>query len=328
MTNPRREAFDRVRGRYDVRVLEPSPPAVSDPAYSADDPVAVEPRAPGLELLSPVGNGDVTWDELARRDGDLREWCADRWLGAWRRLPALPSAADALASTRASLHTLAEQVIAPARRRATGKIGLRFTRGGFGTPFFGDGGGGVQVRVDGLDLVVVGRAGAERREPITTVRAAAQLVGIEPGAPADLYQPATEADPDARLMVDPAAAHLLADWFGFAWSVLEELRVETGARGSRTQLWPEHFDASVDVGDEATGTRGTFGASPGDSAHAEPYLYVTHWNEPVPRDPFWNDPAFAGASLPYAALSTVDDQRTTALEFFRTGVHVLGGRHG
>jgi hypothetical protein len=153
------------------------------------------------------------------------------------------------------------------------------------------------------------------------------VVGIEPGAPADLYQPSTNADPDARLSVDPAAAHLLADWFGFAWSALEELRVETGAN-LRTQLWPEHFDASVDIGDEATGTRGTFGASPGDAAHAEPYLYVTHWNEPVRRDPFWNDTAFAGASLSYVVLSTVDDQRTTALEFFRSGLHVLGVRDG
>src|SRR5258706_8746749 len=171
MSDPRREAFDRVGGRFDVRVLEPSPPAVRDQPYCADDPVAVEPRKPDLPLLSPVGNGDVTWDGLARREPDLREWCADRWLGSWRRLPALPSAADALASTRASLHALAEQVVAPARRRATGKIGLRFTRGGFGTPFFGNDGRGVQVRIDDLDLVVA-RGTAERREPITTVRAA------------------------------------------------------------------------------------------------------------------------------------------------------------
>lgn len=332
MTDPRREAFDCVGRRFDVRVLEPSPPAVNEPPFFADDPVAREPRVPGLPLLSPVSNGDLTWDGLARDEPDLREWCADRWLGSWRRLPALPAAVDALVSTRGSWHALAEQVVAPARRRANGKIGLRFTRGGFGTPFFGDdrvaeNGVDKQVRVEGADLVVV-RAGTERREPITTVAAAARVVGIEPGAPADLYHPATDAAPDAPLTVDPAAARLFGDWFGFACSVLEELRVDSGADDRRTQLWAEHFDLSIDIGDVASGSRGTFGASPGDAAHPEPYLYVTHWKEAVAADPFWNDAAFAGASLSYAALLSLDDQRTTALDFFRTGVHVLGGRHG
>ena len=46
---------------------------------------------------------------------------------------------------------------------------------------------------------------------------------------------------------------------------------------------------------------GTFGASPGDDAHDEPYLYVTHWAD-VPPDPFWDDDAFAGASLPLSVL--------------------------
>ncbi len=313
-------------GRFDVRVLEPSPPALAEPPYFADDPLALEPRAPLLPLLSPVANGDLTWDSLARREPALREWCADRWLGAWRRLPALSAAADALEATRASWHALAEQVVAPVRRRANGKIGLRFTRGGFGTPFFDD---------DGVD-----RAGARRghrsgrrarwyratRARSRLSRRPARLVGIEPGAPADLYHPATHADPDARLVVDPAAARLLGDWFGFACSVLEELRVEAHADERRVQLWPEHFDLSIDVGDEAADSRGTFGASPGDAAHPEPYLYVTHWAETVPSDPFWNDDAFAGASLSYAALLTVEDQRNTALDFFRTGVHVLGGR--
>jgi hypothetical protein len=27
----------------------------------------------------------LTWDELAHEEPDLREWCADRWLGAWGR---------------------------------------------------------------------------------------------------------------------------------------------------------------------------------------------------------------------------------------------------
>ena len=57
----RREAAERVGGRFDVRVLEPSPPAVADPPFAADDPVAVEPRTPGVPLLTPVTGGDTTW---------------------------------------------------------------------------------------------------------------------------------------------------------------------------------------------------------------------------------------------------------------------------
>ena len=324
--NARQEAFDRVGGRFDARVLEPSPPAVDDPPWFADDPVAPEPRRDGLPLLSPVGDGGLTWDRLARDEPELADWCADRWLGAWRRLRALPSSGDALATTRDALHAVAENVLAPARRRANGKIGLRYTSGGFGTPFFGadgDGGADEQVRVEGSDLVVV-RNGREERAPVTTIAAAGLLVGIDPRPPADLYQPSTTLDHDAALAVDHDAARLLGDWFGFGCSVLEELRASTGATDRRTQLWPEHFDLSVDIGDEAIGTRGTFGASPGDALHPEPYLYVTHWKVDVPPDPFWGDTAFTGASLAYATLLDVADQRTTALDFFRTGLTVLG----
>jgi hypothetical protein len=322
--DPRREAFDRVGGRFDVRVLEPSPPAVNAPQWFADDPVATDPGTAGLPLLSPVTTGDLSWDELAREKPDLTDWCADRWLGAWRPLRAIPDR-DRFVATRDALHAVAEWVAAPARRRANGKIGLRYTVGGFGTPFFGD---GEQVRVEGSDIVVV-RDGREERAPVTTVAAAARLVGIEPGPPSDLYTPATAVEPDAVLAVDADAARLIGDWFGLACSVLEEMRAVTDATDTRTQLWPEHFDLSVDLGDEAAGTRGTFGASPGDAAHPEPYLYVTHWAKQVPADPYWNDTAFAGASLEYGSLLGADiPQRAAALDFFRTGFAVLGGLRG
>ena len=63
----RQEAFDRVGGRFDARVLEPSPPAVTEPPWFADDPVAPEPRMPGLPLLGPVSSADRTWDDLTPR---------------------------------------------------------------------------------------------------------------------------------------------------------------------------------------------------------------------------------------------------------------------
>src|SRR5262249_28140276 len=52
--------------------------------------------------------------------------------------------------TRESLHALAEHVLSAARYRATGKIGLRATSNGFGTPPFGD---DEQLRIDGTTLV-------------------------------------------------------------------------------------------------------------------------------------------------------------------------------
>jgi hypothetical protein len=312
--DPRREASERVRERFEVRVLEPSPPARDAAPWFADDPVAAEPRLTELPLLTPVPGGDRTWDELAREEPDLRDWCAERWLGAWRPLTPITDT-RAFAATRTSWHALAEQVVAPARRQANGKIGLRYTVGGVGTPFFGD---DEQVRITGTDVVVV-RGGAEHRVAITTVGDAARAAGVEAGAPADLYTAATSVAPDAHLAVDPGAASLLANWFGFGCSVLETLRVEEGAWDTRTQLWPEHFDLSIDLGDEAAGSRGTFGVSPGDGAHPEPYLYVTHW-APLDADGYWNDDAFGGASLSYAALAASHDARAAALEFFATGL--------
>src|SRR3954449_7793727 len=88
--DPRTEAFERLGGRYEVRVLEPSPPAVAEGPWFADDPAARGEVPAGRTLVSPVSSGDRTWDEVARDDGDLAAWCADRWLGAWRRLPPPP----------------------------------------------------------------------------------------------------------------------------------------------------------------------------------------------------------------------------------------------
>lgn len=322
--NPRGEAAARLDGAYEVRVLEPSPPAVTDGPWLADDPVERGTPPADVPIVSPVTTGDITWDELAGDDPELARWCADRWLGAWRRLPPLP-ARDPLRSTRASLHTLGEHVLARARYDANGKIGLRYTRHGFGTPWFRREGRDAQVRVDGMD-VVVHEGGATHTAPITTVAAAAALAGIEPGAPADVYTPATPLTPDAPLVLDGVAVEYLGAWYGFAASALEQLRAESDAdEPSRVQLWPEHFDLSVDLGDEQADARGTFGASPGDDDHPDPYLYVTHWADVAP-DPYWNEEHFPGARLSATALADAPDQRQVALTFLRRGRDLLRAR--
>jgi hypothetical protein len=305
--DPRREASERLGGRYEVRVLEPSPAAVNEPPYWADDPVHRGDVPSGRLLVSPVTDCDVTWDELARNDESLRAWCAERWLGAWTRLPEVPAG---LGETRRSLVAVANHVLAAARYRATGKIGLRYTRGGFGTPFYSD---DRQVRVAGTQLIL-NAEGRERAIELTTLRAAGEFLEIEPGAP-DIYEAPVPLDLDAALTIDAEASRFVGEWFGFAYSVLEQLRVDSAANDpSRVQIWPEHFDAALEIGSEAAGARAGYGASTGDENHPEPYLYVVPWTK-VKGD-IWNDPHFFGATLSYAELAAVQDQRGAALAFY------------
>ncbi len=220
--DPRSEALARVDGRFDVRVLEPSPPADSAPPWFADDPVHAV-AAPGRPIVAPValGGAATTWDDLVRTEPELGAWCADRWLGACRRLEA-PTDGRNLVRTRNAWHVLAEHVLAPARHRVNGKIGLRYTRGGFGTPCFGT---DAQVRMVDDGLVVV-RSGELSVHPIATAGDAGRALGFAPGAPEDVYTPTTTLDTDAPLEIDPASARMIGDWFGFGASVLEALRAE------------------------------------------------------------------------------------------------------
>lgn len=291
--NPRAEAFERLGGRYDPRVLEPSPPTVSAPPWFADDPVSRGEAAGGLPIVSPVGTGDVTWQELVDEDPTLAPWAAERWLAAHPRLSAPPAH---LVDTRVALHRLAEHVISPTRQRANGKIGLRWTRGGFGTPYFGN---DVQIRVAG-DILTVQISGREQQGRLVTLKDAAEFVGFD----LTRQDAAFDASP---LAVDVAAADWIGELFGFAVSVLEQLRAEApaGSEPGRVQIWPEHFDMAVELGAEAAGRRAAFGVSPGDDANPEPYLYVSPWAS----DSF--------ESAPLAAILDAPDQREAALAFFR-----------
>jgi hypothetical protein len=229
---------------------------------------------------------------------------------------ALPPVPATLAETRLALHRLAVYVVAPARRAATGsEIALEPAPGGFGTPAADTWG---RVRVEGTALVV--RHGTdERSTPITTLRAAATFADVEPDlAAAEQFDVPEPGDLDAPLAIDPAAAALLAAFWSSTAEALETLRGElTGADdASPAHLWPEHFDIAIDAGDEAVGERGTYGGSPGDAAHAEPYLYISLWVA-APSAPFFAETAFSGASLPYAELAAAAAPVARALAFWR-----------
>jgi hypothetical protein len=185
-----------------------------------------------------------------------------------------------LVATRRALHAVAESVLAGPQYRAEGTIRLRVTPGGFGQV---EG----PLRVEAGELV-----GAGVRVPLRgTVVDLAAAVGVEPGAPADLYHDHADLGPADELAVDPAAAALLLDWFARG-----DAGVRRFAPEATPVLWPEHFDLAITV-DEVN-----YGVSPGDADHPAPYAYVAPW---TPRTgPFWN--AAFGAVRPADRLTDAD----------------------
>ena len=213
------------------------------------------------------------------------------------------------ATTRDALHRLAVYVVSPAQRLVNGEIIMRATTAGFETfPFEGR---TIGVRED--RLVVDGRA-----HPITSLAAAAAAVGIEPDvAQQEQFDVPPAGDVGAPLEIDADAARALGEWFEFATDVLEALRGDAGPGDDPTivRIWPEHFDAAIDMGDQAAGRRATYGASPGDRHHDEPYLYASPWAGRV--DGFFADDTFKGASLRHSELLREPDPAAAAVAFLR-----------
>jgi hypothetical protein len=211
-----------------------------------------------------------------------------------------------LAATRAGLHQLAEHILAAALHMETGEITLLPSLGGFRTPPFGR--ERRFLAIDGTELVA-GGAGGTRRTALTTLRAAAEFAGITPGAPAEVYRPATPLDLDEPLTIDPAAARVLADWYQLGEQALRGFSAEIpGDQPTAAVLWPEHFDLGITAGAI------NYGVSPGDAHVADPYLYVGPHDGPPPGDPaFWN--------ASFGAVRTIHQIGTAAgaAAFFRDG---------
>jgi hypothetical protein len=228
---------------------------------------------------------------------------------------------DSFVAARDGLHALAEHVLAPARYRADNHIGLVPETGGFGTPTFGD---GERIRVDGVELVHE-RPGTSTRVRITTLGAAAQFVGVPLGAPAEVYKPTTPSDPDAALSVDLDSAQALAAWIALGDSLLSAL-CETYAMHSPTAatIWPEHFDLACELGDTGAGTRATYGASPGDGAIPQPYLYVAPWDKSRRSGKLATYPW--GAAIAYDELRATGDAKGAGTDFLLEGAALLLGQ--
>ncbi len=237
---------------------------------------------------------------------------------------------DSFPATRLSMHRVTAYVVSPARRRAMGRMDLRAAPGGLATPTFAGPDGMTTVAVEGVDLVVHSDAG-RRHQRLSTLAAAGAFAGVEPdvawAAELDIPEPGPL---DADLSVDPEDAAALAAWFGFGWAVLDALSFDGDSpHASEPQLWPEHFDAAIEIGDPAGRTRASYGFSPGDvavdtSAGPEPlpYVYVAPWYpDELPSSDFWS--AGRLAVLRYSDLVTEADPAAAARSFLLQGRALL-----
>jgi hypothetical protein len=223
-----------------------------------------------------------------------------------------PPADEPLVSTRRSLHALAVHVISPLRVQATGnEIALQVRPEGFGTPDLPD---GSWIATRGPQLVRVDPSGDEQSIAITSLRAAAHFAG--------LAEPAASALSDEPLEIHAGATHRLADVWATGAEALTAFAADPATRDpSPVLLWPEHFNIAIDAGTETDNTRATYGVSPGDDDHTEPYAYVSPWTAPTETGPstFWNATGFTGAERP---VTDADDD-TEIRAFFRAARDLL-----
>ena len=169
--------------------------------------------------------------------------------------------------SRRTLHAVAELLLAGPQYRASGRIRLAVSPGGFSTiatPL---------LRVIGTDVVAAGR-----RHPIAgTARELGAALGVAAGAPEGVYGEGSGMRPDDELLLDPDAARRITDAFEAGDRALRSF-----APDEEPTLWPEHFDVAIRVDDV------NYGVSPGDGYLGEPYAYVGV--DPVPDDAYWNAP--------------------------------------
>ena len=194
------------------------------------------------------------------------------------------------ADTRDVLQRVAVHIVARARNQAGAhSIGLRVTPGGFGTPEFGP--DVTRVRVSG-GLILRESGGPDDATSVAlgidgaTLGELAHVAGVDLAADLDVgHDTPPLGDVDEPLHVDEAAARALAGWFAKTNAALDHVvaAVGGGAAPTLVQLWPEHFDAALDLA-AAPGQRVNLGGSPGDTYHADPYLYVGPWTDERPGD--------------------------------------------
>ena len=211
-----------------------------------------------------------------------------------------------MVTTREAWRALACFVVSPWRYARDGHIGLRATADGFGTPLFA--GTGVVVRGNRLDVE------PGRSTTITTLRAAAEFVGVELSEHPPVGHDLPAFEPDRHLEIDLRSVSFIADWWALGDAALSTV--------SEPHLWPEHFDIAISVHlPDDVGVN--VGFSPGDRHSDDPYVYVgPHDAASLDRaDPYWNAPF--GAVLARDEVVAAPDPHEAALAFIRTGLERL-----
>lgn len=236
-------------------------------------------------------------------------------------------------AARDALHRIANHVLARAEKAATGQVGLRATPGGFGTTTIRP--DRERIRVSGGTLVRESAAagGTWTRTVEIDGSTLAELAAL---ADVDLAAEfwAGDATPPIGDIDEPIALHVpsarrIGAWYAVVTEALDRLvhTAPTFSAPSLVQLWPEHFDAALDMAfdpDDPTQRRVNIGGSPGDGFHAAPYLYVGPWTPDRPGDAaFWNAPF--GAVLGYDDVAASPDPVEAAYVFLRTGLERLAG---
>jgi hypothetical protein len=185
------------------------------------------------------------------------------------------------ATTRHSLHGLAELVLAGPRYAAGGSMRLR--AGSDGIRPWDD----PPLLLAGEELV----AGTTRVSLHgSTYAAVADHVGLVAHPLDDVYHDGPHVSPDEVITLDPTQVQVVLEALGRGDRALRAF-----SPSAEPVLWPEHFDVAITVDDV------NYGVSPGDGYLDQPYAYVG------PHGPrtgaFWNAPF--GASRPLDDVAEV-----------------------
>lgn len=235
------------------------------------------------------------------------------------------SASDRYTATRLGLQRVATHILARARFDADGRFGLRVTSSGIGTPAFGPAGEVIRIAGDAL-IREFQEPGMARTATTTLVgRSLRELVEFAELELTPSFSVGSDTpdlgDLEASIDLDVEAAADLMAWLHVGSVALDRV-LPRSSEPSVAQVWPEHFDIGIDVATHHG--RVNLGASPGDTDHPEPYLYVSPWEGSRPGDPaFWNAPFGAVATREVGETSA--DPVDRAVRFFGTGLRLLDG---
>jgi hypothetical protein len=201
------------------------------------------------------------------------------------------------ATTRHSLHGLAELVLAGPRYTADGSMRLRADEEGIRT--WDD----PPVRLSGGELM---NAGARTALDGLTFAEAAAAVGLTVQPLDHVYRDGPHVAPDERIILDTAEISLVEEALALGNRALRSFAPEL-----EPILWPEHFDIAISLGEV------NYGVSPGDGYHEAPYAYVGPHE--ARHGAFWNAPF--GAVRPVSGFVDTD----ALVLFFRDGARESAG---